>query len=287
MLPETTGPAGPVLDYLRSRNSMQGAKNNELFKVDTATYDIAVLTDIGDRDEQQDSYGLFVEKESAFFVLCDGMGGYQGGRIASRMAVKAVLDAYDQRMEGAVPVTFLQEATKTADRLVSQYQPEDGSTFEGGTTLISALLYKQYLFWNSVGDSRIYLFRGKDDYGQLTQDQNYRTVIDGQLRQGTITEGEYRKKEKKAHALINYVGIGNIELIDYNHTAFLLKRNDKLLITSDGLYRHLDDEQIAEEILKQADVKDVLSQLANAVLQNARKSSKSRDNLTMILINVK
>ena len=266
---------------------MQGTRDNESFRIDTPAYDIAVLTDIGDRSEQQDNYGFYAGKESAFFVLCDGMGGYQGGRIASRMAVEAVLDAYDQQTEGADPVTFLQQATKTADRLVSQYRPDDGSAFEGGTTLISVLLYKQYLFWNSVGDSRIYLFRGKDDYVQLTQDQNYRTVIDGQLRQGTITEEEYRKREKKAHALINYIGIGDIALIDYNHTPFLLKRNDKLLITTDGLYRHLSDAEIAEEVLGQADVKDTLGQLADLSLQNARKRSKSRDNLTMILINVK
>ena len=102
-----------------------------------------------------------------------------------------------------------------------------------------------------------------------------------------ITEEEYRKREKKAHALINYIGIGNIELIDYNHTPFLLKQGDRLLITSDGLYRHLSDKQIAEEVLRQADVKDTLGQLAGMSLQNARKRSRSRDNMTMILINVK
>ena len=77
---------------------MQGTKDNETFRIDTGAYDIAVFTNIGDRDEQQDSYGLFAGNESAFFVLCDGMGGYQGGRIASRMAVETVLNAYDQRV---------------------------------------------------------------------------------------------------------------------------------------------------------------------------------------------
>ena len=266
---------------------MQGAKDNESFRIDTEVYDIAIFTDIGDRDEQQDNYGLFTEKEGAFFVLCDGMGGYQGGKIASHMAVKAVLDAYDQQTENTDPVTFLQEATRKADALVSRYVPKDGSSFDGGTTLVSVLLFKRYLFWNSVGDSRVYLFRGKDDYVQLTQDQNYRTVIDAQLHQGTITKDEYRKREQKAHALINYIGIGDIQLIDYNHTPIILKTNDRLLITSDGLYRYLTDEEIAQEVLRQNDVKETVNRLYNLSLQNARKRSKSRDNLTMILINVK
>ncbi len=266
---------------------MQGSKDNETLRLDTKAYDIALFTDIGDRDEQQDNYGLFTEKESAFFVLCDGMGGYQGGKIASRMAVKAVLDAYDQQTEDTDPVAFLQEATRKADELVSRYLPEDGSSFDGGTTLVSVLLYKHFLFWNSVGDSRVYLFRDKDNYVQLTQDQNYRTVIDAQLRQGMITEAEYHQREKKAHALINYIGIGDIQLIDFNHTPLLLKPNDKLLITSDGLYRHLTDEEIAQEIFRQEDVKETVNNLYSISLQNARKRSKSRDNLTMILINVK
>ena len=266
---------------------MQGTKDNETFRIDAGSYDIAVFTNIGDRDEQQDSYGLFAGTESAFFVLCDGMGGYRGGRIASRMAVETVLDAYDQRAEDTDPVSFLQEATKEADKRVSHYHPEDGTSFDGGTTLVSVLLYKRYLYWNSVGDSRVYLFRSKDDYAQLTQDQNYRTVIDAQLHQGKITKEEYSFREKKAHALINYIGIGDIELIDYNHTPVLLKQNDKLLLTSDGLYRYLDDEAIAREVLQQDNVMDTLNNLSCAALKNARELAKSRDNLTMILINVK
>jgi len=265
---------------------MQGVSDNESFSFDTETYEIAVLTEIGDRDEQQDNYGLITGAESAFFVLCDGMGGYQGGRAASRMAVKAALDVYDQYTGDMDPVSFLQEATRKADAAVSGYRPENGSLFDGGTTLASALLYKRYLFWNSVGDSRIYLFRGKDEYVQLTQDQNYKTVIDAQLRSGKITEEEYRKKHKKGHALINYIGIGNIELIDYNHTPLLLKPNDRLLITSDGLYRHMSDREIAQEILRQDEAKDALGSLAEITLANARRRNKSRDNLTMILVKV-
>ncbi len=266
---------------------MQGAKDNEIIRIDTARYEIAVLTDVGDRDEQQDSYGLITENESAFFVLCDGMGGYQGGRVASRMAVKAVLDAYEEQAGDQDPIAFLQEATRKADELVSSYEPEDGSHFDGGTTLISALVYKHYLFWNSVGDSRIYLFRGKDEYTQLTQDQNYRTVIDGQLRLGTITEEEYHTEEKKANALINYIGIGDIELIDYNHTPFLLNSGDRILLTTDGLYRLLEDRQIAEEVLRIKSTEEAVKDLKAKTVQNAKTRNRSRDNVTMILIRIK
>ena len=266
---------------------MQGAKDNEEFSVDTVAYDIAGLTDIGDRDEQQDNYGLITEKDTIFIVLCDGMGGYQGGRIASHMAVKAVLDAYEEQAGDQDPVAFLQEATRKADKLVSHYEPEDGSRFDGGTTLISVLVYKRYLFWNSVGDGRIYLFRGKDEYTQRTQDQNYRTVIDGQLRLGTITEEEYHTEEKKANALINYIGIGNIELIDYNHAPLLLKSGDRILITTDGLYRHLPDKQIAEEVLGFESAEESVKDMKAKTIQNAKARNRSRDNVTMLLVRIK
>ena len=87
--------------------------------------------------------------------------------------------------------------------------------------------------------------------------------------------------------MINYIGIGDVELIDYNHTPVLLKQNDKLLLTTDGLYRYLDDEAIAREVLQQNNVMNTLNNLSCTALKSARERAKSRDNLTMILINVK
>lgn len=266
---------------------MQGANDNESYGLHTRAYDIAFFTDIGDRDEQQDSYGWLAGEESAFIVICDGMGGYQGGRTASRLAVQTVLTAYERQTDGGAPVSFLQDATRRADRAVSRYVPRDGTRFDGGTTLISLLLFKSYLFWNSVGDSRIYLFRGKKEYAQLTQDQNYRTVIDEQLRTGKITEREYRQEERKANALINYIGIGDIELIDYNHTPFLLQKDDVILMTTDGLYRQMSDQQIADIIMRGNAAEETVQALAAEAMQNAKKRVRSQDNLTMALIHVK
>lgn len=263
---------------------MQGEKDNEIIRVGTDRYDIAVLADIGDRDEQQDNFGFELGGEGALITVCDGMGGYRGGRIASRLAVRTILEAYGQQTDGGDPIAFLQQATKSADRAVSRLPGINGKPFEGGCTMITLLLYRNYLFWNSVGDSRIYLVRDDREYVQLTQDQNYRTVIDEQLRTGALSKEEYLTHEKQADALINYIGIGDIELIDYNTAPLTVRQNDRILLTTDGLYRLIDDQQIAEVIHNFEDVSEALAALLYKIKRRAAREQVKRDNLTMVLI---
>lgn len=264
---------------------MQGEKDNEIFKIQTDRYEIAVLTDIGDRTEQQDSYGFEIGEKGALITVCDGMGGYRGGRRASRLAVKTILDEYKKTTDGGDPIEFLQGTTKKADRAVSSLLGDDGEPFEGGSTMITLLLYMNYLFWNSVGDSRIYLFRNMAEYVQLTQDQNYRTVINEQRRTGVISEIDYKIMGKKADALINYIGIGNIELIDYNVSPLLVRKHDRILLTTDGLYRLIEDKEIAEIICNYGDITEALEALAYKVKRRAMLGRYKRDNMTMVLVN--
>ena len=119
---------------------MQGEKDNEIIRVGTDRYDIAVLADIGDRDEQQDNFGFELGGEGALITVCDGMGGYRGGRIASRLAVRTILEAYGQQTDGGDPIAFLQQATKSADRAVSRLPGINGKPFEGGCTMITLLV---------------------------------------------------------------------------------------------------------------------------------------------------
>lgn len=265
---------------------MLSTRDKENCEGQSDLYSFAVQSSIGDREEQQDSFGYLIGKNSMIFTVCDGMGGYQGGKQASRLAVKTVLERYEKQTKIEEPIAFLQKTTKEADRAVASIQNDDGSPFVGGTTMVTVLLYKNYLYWNSVGDSRIYLLRSEKEYIQLTQDHNYRTVLDEQRRTGAISDAEYREKEKNANALINYIGIGDLELIDYNTAPFILGENDRLLLTTDGLYKVLNDREIAEIILNYTDTGEALTALQLKLNRRAKLQHLAKDNITMALINI-
>lgn len=265
---------------------MLSERDNENCAGQSGIYSFAVQSNIGDRGDQQDSFGYLLSKNSMIITVCDGMGGYQGGKQASRLAVKTILERYEQQTTAEEPIRFLQKTTKEADRAIASIRNDDGSPFVGGTTMVTVLLSKNYLYWNSVGDSRIYLFRSEKEHIQLTQDHNYRTVLDEQRRTGAISDAEYQEKKKKANALINYVGIGDLELIDYNMAPFVLRENDRLLLTTDGLYKILDDQEISEIILNYTDTSDALTALQLKLNRRAKMQRLSKDNITMALIHI-
>jgi len=142
------------------------------------------------------------------------------------------------------------------------------------------------LFWCSVGDSRAYLLRG-EEFVQLTQDQNYGTVLNEQLKSGIIDRERYERESVHSEALISYLGMGNLSLIDYNNTPLKLESKDKIVIMSDGLYKQVPLEDIRRVIVNFKDSGEALRALDTKTEKAARRKEKSRDNMTVAIISVK
>ena len=116
---------------------------------------------------------------------------------------------------------------------------ETGERLNAGTTLAAAVIHGAHLHFVSVGDSRIYLVRGRN-MTRLTEDQNYDMTLRRSLLAGRIGEAEYRREAKYAEALISYIGMNGLKVIGCNaDEETRLLPGDKLLICSDGLYKSL------------------------------------------------
>lgn len=248
--------------------------------------DVAFLSSIGDREDQQDSFGCSLCDDSGLFVICDGMGGLGNGDLASRTAVDCFISNYENSNPILDNVAFLQQNTFVSNDLVSNLTNKNGEKISVGTTLVSVIINKTELFWSSVGDSRVYLYRN-GDFVQITQDHNYNTVLTEQLNMGMIDKEEFDKENQTGEALISYLGIGEMPLIDYNYSALQLFPNDKVLLMSDGLYKILSDFEFKTIIENFTNVIDAVNALEKMTQKKAVSINKKRDNMTISLIQIK
>lgn len=236
---------------------------------------------IGTRKNQQDSLFSHFDQNSGIAVVCDGMGGLQGGELASQTAVSILVkDYFDSSPIANVPEFFCTEAVKV-DQLVYNLQDASGMSMEAGTTLVSIIINNGELFWLSVGDSKIYIIR-RNSIQCINRLHNYRMTMDEQLSQGTMTMEEYQANERHAEALISYIGMGNVSLMDINSTGFELEDNDIILLTSDGLYRLLTDEMIYNIVRR--NMFD-MSRAAQMLVREAEKRViNAQDNTSVVVV---
>lgn len=220
------------------------------------------------------------KKTRVIALVCDGMGGMSDGGRASRTAIQMMVQGF-QKVEKApefnIPL-FFQQGIKTIDRVIYDFPKEDG--MGSGTTMVACIVEDNKLYWASVGDSRIYIIRG-NQMQQVTRDHNYWLRLNEMVASGAMTMEEAMAQKKK-EALISFLGIGNVSLMDINTSPFELRFGDVVMLCSDGITKTLPDEQIKTIITADA-VKP--EQKAEALVEAAtHANSHSQDNTSVVLI---
>ncbi len=193
------------------------------------------LTDIGrKRKSNQDSFYLNVG--SKLFVVADGMGGHNGGDIASQMAVKIYPEYLNKHLDQE-PQILVSNSIKTANHYIKTYAQSNPELVGMGTTIVSFYFRGQNIYIGNVGDSRGYLINDKKIF-QLTRDHS--------LVQEKINYGIY-SREQAAHdpqknILVKTVGFDDD--VDPDIFTYKVVRNDIFLCCSDGLHGKVSDEDI-------------------------------------------
>jgi len=234
-------------------------------------------SDVGQlRNMNQDYYYASKELEYSLFILADGMGGYNGGEIASKLATEAVVEFIKENF----PKTqrnkeSIMELISFAIKYSNEKVFELGKKTEGlelmGTTLEICLIHKERAYIGHIGDSRIYRLR-QGILRRLTLDHSY---IQKLVTDGTITKEEAEFHPKK-NMLIKALGCeANIEP-DIMVKGF--KNLDKLLICSDGLTNMIPEDEI-KKIITENSAEDAINLLIKIANEYGGK-----DNITAILV---
>ncbi len=236
---------------------------------------IWTMTDIGlVRKENQDAYAVKTAFGHTICVVCDGMGGAAGGRLASRIAADTFSAEMEKRLSPDAKPDRLREvsvvAVALANRAVREAARGSKEYHNMGTTLVSAVSFDGGVVIANVGDSRAYHIN-KERIVQVTRDHS---LVESMVERGDITVEEARR-----HPNRNLITRALGPDIDPECDCFTcqLESGDFLLLCTDGLVNTVTDQEIQAEVLR-GDTETCMDRLL--AISRSRGAS---DNLTVVL----
>ena len=229
-----------------------------------------------ERQENQDSF--FADPEPALFLVSDGMGGHQGGALASGIVAEdlpVMIENALDKLKVGIPRTIRSLLERMIAEQSKQLQLE-GTSETGfrdmGATLVIALLRKGRCFVANIGDSRAYRLR-KGRMVQLTRDHS---VVSELIEKGHIEPQEAADHDASGQ-ITRYVGME--EKARSHVRSFTLKKSDRLLLCTDGLTDMVAVKDIASILKAETD-----PQAACESLVAAANKAGGHDNITTLVI---
>lgn len=235
-------------------------------------------TDVGmARSMNQDSFLVSEDNNNGLnlYILADGMGGYKGGEIASKVAITAVskyiIEKFDEIQKDKQSIlNLVEDSIEFANSAIYEESEQDAELQDMGTTLEVVLIYKNKVYIGHIGDSRIYRVR-KNKMKKITTDHSY---VEKLIQDGDITREEAYNHPKK-NLLIKALGTDEEACPDMIYTV--LNKNDVIIICSDGLTNMLRDGEILEVVREQNE------ECAEILVEEANLAG-GLDNITVIVI---
>lgn len=234
-------------------------------------------TDIGlTRSTNQDS--IWSDEDNQVFVVADGMGGHNGGDIASQMVV-SIFDQETSKIKDST--NWLENTVRLCNLKIFQQAQEKPELQGMGTTICSLQLIRDEARICHIGDSRAYLIKQGEIF-QITKDH---TLVQEKLNLG-LYDREQARLDKMKNVLVKTAGIeSDMELDQY---SYQLQDNDLILLCSDGLYGRVCDEDILSILegctFAHKDKEAWKIQQAVEKLIDLAKEHGGNDNISTILI---
>ncbi|WP_052249159.1 PP2C family protein-serine/threonine phosphatase [Leisingera sp. ANG-Vp] len=204
------------------------------------SYDAATAISQGRRERQEDAVAadFLAGAGTGFAVLADGMGGHAAGDIASKIVVTEVFS--DLKLRGGDPEMMegrigdvLQAAAEAANACLGEYAGGFPESRGMGATLLAPVLFQERLYWISVGDSPLYLFRG-GRLLRLNAEHSLAAEFAELVAQGRMPAAEAASHPDR-HCVTSVLNGGGIRRIDCRRAPVCLQAGDILLAASDGL----------------------------------------------------
>tara|TARA_B100000700_G_C15044602_1_gene857215 strand:+ start:158 stop:1303 length:1146 start_codon:yes stop_codon:yes gene_type:complete len=220
------------------------------------------------RQSNQDNFAF----REGTFVLADGMGGHQGGEVASFEATSTILES------GKINsvADMVKSVSKANQAILKRAKKEDNLSGMGTTVCVLSEIVgttgKKRIGIANVGDSRIYRL-GKSELTQITQDHS---LVGDLVRTGELTQEEAARHPQR-NILTRALGIEQDLVIDtweLNPVA-----GDKYLLCSDGLFNEIDDEKIAQILMEDAELEKIAQNLIDHALE-----AGGHDNITALVL---
>jgi protein phosphatase len=209
--------------------------------------DVAVgsASRVGGRDHQEDAVlakPIGDGGNAWLLAVADGMGGHEGGEVASRLAIETLGSHFSAEVPQDIALELKRAYRAANERVWSK--GGDASPGHMGTTLVAAVVNGAYLTVANVGDSRAYLIRGSQVL-QVTQDHS---LVAEQVEKGELAAGSERQSPQRN---VLTAAVGTTERLDRKLPAIYeltLLPEDRLLLCSDGFYDVIEQREYAAQL---------------------------------------
>jgi protein phosphatase len=242
------------------------------------------IQDLGNRESQQDSLGtsnIFDTKKGVISIIADGMGGIEGGEEMSKLAVSTFLSEFNETAEITDPAEFLYNSVLKVQQEARAAIPPGKLS---GTTVIAVFIKDNELWFVSVGDSRICVFRDRELI-KLNCEHNVASDLDKKAAEGLITLEEARTAEGRSR-LTSYIGTPDRLMIDRNIKPFYITSGDIILLMTDGVFGTINDNAICSALssaVKSGDLKTAGDKITENVLSVKKPN---QDNFSAIMLSL-
>ncbi|MFV9831654.1 protein-serine/threonine phosphatase PrpC [Bacillus stercoris] len=238
----------------------------------------ALKTDTGKiRQHNEDDAGIFKGKdEFVLAVVADGMGGHLAGDVASKMAVKAMGEKWNEAE------TIPQAPSECEKWLIEQILSVNSKIYDHaqaheecqgmGTTIVCALFTGKTVSVAHIGDSRCYLLQD-DNFIQVTEDHS--------LVNELVRTGEISREDAEHHPRKNVLtkALGTDQSVSIDTRSFDIEPGDKLLLCSDGLTNKVEGTELKDILQSDSAPQEKVNLLVDKANQNG-----GEDNITAVLL---
>ncbi len=232
-------------------------------------FSVFQVSRLGGRTKNEDRMGYCYTRDASLFMLADGMGGHPDGEMAAQIALQTMATLFGRHAKPHVQDErfFLHSGAMVAHHQIIRYASQHAMTDSPRTTLVMAFVQYGYLHWVHCGDSRLYVVRD----GKLltrTRDHSY--------HEGRGFSSLLRKRMNRS-VLFTCLGSSVLPIID-SGGPLRLKRGDKVLLCSDGLWDSVTESRLVSA-LSVMPVSEAVPQLVEDAL---RKGGEGGDNVTAL-----
>lgn len=239
--------------------------------------DYKIISELGNREINEDSAKMCTEKTAHCFVVCDGLGGHGKGELASGMAVDRIIKCFSENPD--VSAERIAEAFEKAQAELIEKQIELHQK-DAIKTTSAVLLFdeeKDCAIWGHIGDTRLYMFQ-KNKVAVQT--------LDHSVPQMLVMAGEIKKSKIRNHPDRNRLlrvlgtewGSRKYEISEVHR----LSECQAFLLCSDGFWEYITEKMMCKFLKKSSTSEEWLSLMLEEVRKNG--SGKDMDNHTAIAI---
>ena len=204
------------------------------------------------------------------FIVADGMGGHNAGDVASREAIKWVIDTLHNG-KGKDVISAMGEAINVANEQLNDLSAREPDLHGMGTTLVMATICNDTAYIANIGDSRLYLI--DDGIRQITRDHSF---VEEMVSLGKIAKEDARRHERK-NVLTRALGVEKRIMADFFEIKF--EKGSRILMCSDGLTNMVEDEEIRKIVSGEEHIQSAVDTLIKVANENG-----GMDNITSVLI---